>query len=744
MDARALVQHHGKDVSEAPAPRREPPAWADRLALGLRRRVPVILQTEAAECGLACLAMVLGFYGVATDLSVLRSRHAISLKGTTLATLAQLAQDEKLGFRAVRLELDELHGLRMPAILHWDLNHYVVLVAVDGNRATIHDPDRGRCRISLAELGRHFTGVALELWPDPGFAPRNEASVVSLRQLIGQVTGLWPALARVMTLSLVLELFALLSPLFLQWVIDHVVVSRDITLLTTLALGFLLLLLLQQGIGLLRSWLLLAIGTSVRVQWRANIFGHLLRLPLGWFHKRHLGDIVSRTGAIDNIQRVLTSALVESLLDGVMMLLTLVMMFVYSPLLAWIALVSVAIYLTLRLVWYMPVYHATQDQIVRSAVQSTHFLETIRGIRTIKLFGRQLERRNAWQALMVSETNAGLAVQKLRIFYSLARSLLSGGSYIALLWVGALQVVGGNLSVGMLLAFLAYRGMFDSRMAALIDQAIELRMLRLHGERLGDVVLTPAEPGGRTLGEDAAQRPPEIALEGLRFRYADHEPWILDGLSARIASGESVALVGPSGCGKSTLVQVLLGVLAPQEGNLRIGGTLLDPRASAAWRQMVGTVMQDDTLFAGSIAENITFFDPKPDPAWIAECARLAAVDRDIEAMPMGYQTLVGDMGTVLSGGQKQRVMLARALYKRPRVLILDEATSHLDLRREAQISTQLAGLAMTRLIITHRPESLTAVQRVIEMDQGRIVFDGTPADYLARIGLVRATPEPA
>jgi ATP-binding cassette subfamily B protein RaxB len=215
-------------------------------------------------------------------------------------------------------------------------------------------------------------------------------------------------------------------------------------------------------------------------------------------------------------------------------------------------------------------------------------------------------------------------------------------------------------------------------------------------------------------------------------------------LSVRIGGGESVALVGPSGCGKSTLVQVLLGVMAPQEGALKVAGTLLDPRASASWRQMVGTVMQDDTLFAGSIAENISFFDPKPEPAWIAECARLAAVDRDIEAMPMGYQTLVGDMGTVLSGGQKQRVMLARALYKRPRVLILDEATSHLDLRREAKISTQLAGLAMTRLIITHRPESLVAVQRVIEMDQGRIVFDGTPADYLARSRMSYAAPEPA
>ena len=231
---------------------------------------------------------------------------------------------------------------------------------------------------------------------------------------------------------------------------------------------------LQQGIGVLRSWLLLVINTSIRVQWKANIFSHLIRLPLGYFQKRHLGDIVSRTASIDEIQRVLTSAFVESIFDGLLMILTLVMMFIYSPQLAYIAIVAVLLYLGLRIVWFRPLYRATEEQIVRGANLSTHYLETIRGIRAIKLFARQLERRNAWQTLLVSETNATLAIQKLRILYNLVKLSLSGIFNILLLWVGTTQILAGSLSVGMLLAFLAYRSQFDSRVTGLIDQAVDL------------------------------------------------------------------------------------------------------------------------------------------------------------------------------------------------------------------------------------------------------------------------------
>jgi ATP-binding cassette, subfamily B, bacterial CvaB/MchF/RaxB len=723
--------------------------WTDRLSFGLGHGLPVILQTEAAECGLACLAMVLNRHGVITDLGALRTRHAVSLTGVTLNTLTDIAQREQLNTRALRLELDELAQLRMPAILHWDLNHFVVLKSVGNGHVVIHDPAFGMRRLGMEEASRHFTGVALEVWPNPGFAPREEKTRVRLTQLIGQVSGFWPSLTQVLMLSLALEVFGLVSPLFMQWVLDHVVVSRDTQLLTTLALGFGLLVLVQQATTLVRAWLLMVINTSVGLQWKANVFSHMTRLPLSYFQNRHLGDIVSRAGSVEEIQSTLTSAFVEALFDGLLVLMTLVLMFVYSPTLAWVALIAVLLYLVMRIVWYRPLYAAFEESLVCDAKQSSHLLETIRGMRAIQLFGRQSQRQNAWQTLMVSATNAHLKVQKLQVIYGLLRGLLSGLFMIIIVWMGAQNILKTDLTVGMLMAFIAYRTQFDGRVMSLIDKAIDLKMLKLHAERLADIVLTPAMPPAQRLGANdltggatASERPPSpaIALDNVRYRYADQAPWVIDGLSLNIAPGEVVAITGRSGCGKTTLINLLLGTYAPIEGAIRADGIALTQIGIERWREGVATVMQDDSLFAGSISDNISFFDARPDYEWMVECAAMAALHEDIEAMPMGYQTLVGDMGTVLSGGQKQRLLLARALYKRPRVLVLDEATSHLDIESEAAVNAAIASLPISRIVIAHRPETLRSAQRVVEMRNGKVAFDGSPQAYFDHLASRRAS----
>jgi ATP-binding cassette, subfamily B, bacterial CvaB/MchF/RaxB len=727
--------------------------WTDRLSFGLGQPLPVILQSEAAECGLACIAMVLSHHGVLTDLAALRTRHSVSLTGMALDTLADVAHQEMLGTRGLRLELDELAQLRLPAILHWDLNHFVVLKSVSSSQVVVHDPAFGERRLTHQEVSQHFTGVALELWPNPGFAPRKETSRVRLSQLVGQVSGFWPTLARVLLLSLALEVFGLVSPLFMQWVLDHVVVTQDTQLLTTLALGFGLLMLIQQATSLVRSWMLMVINTSVGVQWRTNVFQHMTHLPLSYFQNRHLGDIVSRTQSIEVIQGTLTSAFVQTLFDGLLVILTLVLMFVYSPQLAWVALISVLLYLVIRILWYRPMYAAMEAVIVRDASEASHFLETIRGMRAIQLFGRHNERKSAWQTLLVGATNAQLRVDKLNILYGLVRGLLSGGFTILIVWLGTRQIIDTTLTVGMLMAFVAYRSQFDGRVISLIDKAIELKMLRLHAERLADLVLTPAEPMPKRtdLGdlkrrsasapEHAAATPPTLTLDQLRFRYSDNSPWVLDNLSLRVPAGEVIALTGRSGCGKTTLVHLLLGTYAPSEGQIRIDDVPLSQLGNERWRMDVATVMQDDTLFAGSISDNICFFDNRPDLEWMAACARMAALHDDIERMPMAYQTLVGDMGTVLSGGQKQRLLLARALYKRPRVLVLDEATSHLDIESEAQVNAAIASLQVTRILVAHRPETIATAQRVVEIRDGRVHFDGTPDAYFALHGYSARRP---
>jgi len=693
----------------------------NRLSFGWGARLPVLLQTEATECGLACLGMIASWHGHRTDMAALRGRFPVSLKGATLSQLVAVASRMDLAARPLKLELTHLAQLRLPCVLHWNFNHFVVLKAVRAGSVVIHDPALGERTVPMDEVSRAFTGVALELWPTAQFQRRDETQTVTLRQLMGHVSGLGRSFGLILVLALSLELFGLVSPFYLQWVIDNVLASADRDLLATLALGFALLLVFQQTLSAGRGWMLMYLGTTLNVQWRANVFTHLLRLPMGYFEKRHLGDIVSRVASIDQIERTLTTSFLEAILDGVFTVAILAMMLLYSPVLASIAVGAMLLYGLGRCLWFGALRGATEEKIVHSARQQSHFLETVRGVKVIKLFQRQDERRSRWLNLLVDQVNADLRSQKMMLVIKAMNGLLFGLQNVLIIYLGAGLVLDGNFTVGMFVAFNAYKLQFDNRVAALIDKLFEMRMLRLQGERLADIVLTEPEPAA-PLADDGATRVPSLETRGLRFRYGEGEPYILDGVDLRIDAGESVAIVGPSGCGKSTLMNVLLGILPPTEGQLLVGGDSLGPGGVETLRAMVGTVLQDDSLFAGSIGENISFFDPSADPAWIAECAAVAAVAADIAAMPMGYNTLIGDMGTVLSGGQKQRILLARALYKRPRILFLDEATSHLDVERERQVNAAISALRITRVIIAHRPETIASADRVVVLAEGKVV----------------------
>ena len=710
----------------------------------LGRSLPVILQTEATECGLACLGMVAGYHGRRTDLAQLRRQFSISQHGATLGQLIGIAGALGLASRPLRLDLEDLDQLRTPCILHWNLNHFVVLKKVTRRGLLIHDPASGLRRVSLDETSRSFTGVALELWPSADFKPSAPPPAIRFRDLIGRVDGLLGAGAQVLALAVALEIFALVSPFYLQWVIDHVLVSADRDLLTTLALGFGLLLIIQEIFGALRSWILLHIGTNLSLQWRTNVFAHLVRLPVSYFERRHLGDIVSRFGAVDEIQSKLTASFFSALIDGLMSAVTLVMMFIYSPPLAWLAVGAMVAYGLIRAMWFRPLRLATEQEIVHHASQQSHFLETVRGIKAVKLFQRQNERRSSWLGLVAEQVNAGVRTQRLSIAFQTTNGLLFGLVGIAILWMGARLALDGAMTVGVLMAFKAYKDQFDNRVAGLVEKYFELRMLRLQGERLADIVLTKPE-SAPALAQTADAAPvPEIRLQGVRFRYAETDPWVVDGIDLTIPPGQSVAFVGPSGCGKTTLINLILGVFPPAEGDVMIGDASLRRNGGEAMRSMVGTVMQDDTLFAGSIADNICFFDPAPDRARIEECARLAQIHDEIAAMAMGYHTLVGDMGTVLSGGQKQRLFLARALYKQPRILILDEATSHLDVDCEQAVNRAIQSLALTRILIAHRPETILSAERVVVLTGGKVVDDLSTAELLARQAAASASAETA
>jgi len=711
-------------------------SFLDQLSFGIGTKLPLILQTEATECGLASLGMIAGYHGYRTDLGALRRQFSISLKGATLGNIMQIAGRMELATRPLKLELENLPELRLPCILHWNFNHFVVLKEVGPKSIVIHDPAFGVRKLTMDEVSKCFTGVALEVWPNTGFKKQEQRQPIKLRDLMGKVAGVGRSFSQILLLALALEVFALVTPFFLQWVIDDVIVSADRDLLSTLAIGFGLLMLMQQAVSAIRSWVLMYMGTTLNIQWRANVFAHLIALPTQYFEKRHIGDVVSRFSSIDQIQRTLTTSFLEAILDGLMTIVTLVMMFIYSATLGWIAVGAMTLYALSRWAWYRPLRNATEEQIIHAAKQQSHFLETVRGVKAIKLFQRQEERRSTWLTLVVDQVNADLRTQKLQLLYKLLNGVLFGVENVLIIWLGAKLVLDGNFSVGVLMAFNAYKGQFDSRVSSLIDKYFEVKMLQLQGERLADIVTTePEQSTGRQISSADVELPATIEVQGLHYRYAEQEPFVLDGVNFKIAAGESVAIVGPSGCGKTTLMNVLLGILPPTEGDVIIGGVSVKQVGIDTLRKMVGTVLQDDVLFAGSIADNISFFDPHADQAWVEQCALMAAIAPEIAAMPMAFNTLVGDMGTVLSGGQKQRVLLARALYKRPKILFLDEATSHLDIAKEHEVNAAVKALDITRIIVAHRPETIASASRVIVLVGGKVVQDApVPQQTMSKV----------
>ncbi|KVC92672.1 peptidase domain-containing ABC transporter [Burkholderia ubonensis] len=697
------------------------------LRFGWGRRLPVILQTQAAECGLACVGMVAGYFGHDIDMMHLRQRFNTSLKGATLGDVMRIAQRLGLASRALRLELDELGQLRRPCILHWEMSHFVVLKRVERDHVVIHDPARGARKVPMDEVSRCFTGVALELLPTAGFERKRERESISMLQLIGSVLGVRSAFVQVLTLSVALELFGILMPFYMQWVMDHVLVSSDRDLLAMLGIGFAMVALFQTAITALRSWVVTWFSSLLSVQWSANVCAHLLRLPMTYFEQRHIGDVVSRFGAVGTIQNTLTSRFVGTLLDGVMAVVTLGMLFFYNRTLTWLVIALFVVYALLRALAYRPFRQANEDQIVYAARTQTQLLESIRGVQAIKLANKQDERVAIYANAMVETANKGIVIQRLSIGFSAVHGLVSSLGRVALIWLAARQVIEGSFSAGMLVAYISFADQFVGRGSGLIDALIEFRMLRLHGERLADIVLTEVEADmeGSVAHMPSTQReaPPAISVRNLRYRYAEGEPWVLDGCSFDIAAGESVAIIGPSGQGKTTLAKLLLGLLDPHEGTIAVDGVDIRHLGLQHYRDRIGCVMQDDILFAGSIADNICFFDLDPDLARIEEAARLAQIHDDIAAMPMGYQSLVGDMGSSLSGGQCQRVLLARALYRRPDILVLDEATSHLDVARELAINEAVSAMPITRILIAHRPETIRSAERALLLENGRATF---------------------
>src|SRR5918993_1223206 len=686
------------------------------LSFDGRSRLPVIQQTEAAECGLACLAMVASFHGYRVDLNTLRRRRPVSLNGVTLRALIQVASHLQLIGRPLRFEIAHLRQLRLPAIIHWDMSHFVVLKAVSRKGVTIHDPASGEKSLTLSDASKHMTGVALELSPAEGFLRRDERARLPLSVFWAQLSGSGHALVQIFVFSVVLQVLVLAAPFYMQITIDEVIARGDVDLLVVLALGFGLLALVRVAATAIRSLVLLVVQNALHFQLGARLFRHLIRLPTSFFEKRHIGDILSRFTSLQPIRNLLAEGMITALIDGIMDLLTLAMIFVYSPTLAFVVVGAFLLYATVRLALYRVLWLRTEATIQAGAQENSTFIETVRAIQSLKLSNRESEREGQWLNRYAEVVNANVRLGRARIAFTSINDLIFGLETVITVYLAARLVLANQLTVGMIFAFMAYKQSFLDKSIALVEKALEFRILGLHLERLSDIALTPLERGHDQLLSYARPLQGRIELRNVFFRYADSERFVLEDINLVIEPGEFVTIMGPSGGGKTTLVKVMLGLLEPTSGEVLIDGVPLPTIGARAFREQVGAVMQEDQLLSGSIADNICFFDPEFDRERMIACARLAGVDAEIMAMPMTYNSLVGDMGSSLSGGQKQRVLLARALYRDPRILFLDEGTAHLDIDNERFINDSLRQLRMTRISVAHRPDISAGADKIVRI----------------------------
>lgn len=641
-----------------------------------------------------------------------------------------------LNSRAVKVPLESLSDLHLPAILHWDMNHFVVLERVSGTKALIHNPEGSSRWLTLNEVSLHFTGVALELRPADDFERSGERERLRLPQLWRRMTGLKRAIAQTIILSLVLEAFVLCSPYYMQVAIDSALPALDTDLLAVLAFGFGLFTLINAGALFLRSFVLLSAGSSLGYGIASNIVRRLFRLPISWFEKRNIGDVLSRFQSVAPIQQFMTQGAVSTLLDGALAVFTLTLMFFYSTALAVIALMAFGLYGIVRAISFSAQRAAQEDAIVTSGKEQSVLIESLRGMVTLRLFNREATRHALWQTRLTDATNANITLARINIWQSTANALIFGLETIVSVWLAARSVIDGGFSLGMMFAYMTYKTQFLQRASSSIDQLIAFRMLGLHLERLSDIALAEQDHGVGEQPSTDVSLIGKIELRNVSYRYSPTDPLVLDGLNLCVQPGEQIAITGPSGGGKSTLVKVLLSLIEPEHGDLLIDDKPIVTFGVKSYREQIAAVLQDDHIFAGSLADNIALFDDDPDLERVIASAKAAAVHDDIAAMAMGYDTLVGDMGSSLSGGQKQRLLIARALYRNPRVLIMDEATSHLDTAREQLVNAAVARLGITRIIVAHRLETILTASRILSFEHGELI-DVTPhfAELKSRLG---------
>ncbi len=681
-------------------------------------KLPTFLQSEVAECGITCLAMIAFYHGYKVNMLAMRQRYPVGTQGITVKHILKIADDIGLSGRVLKLELGQLSKLKGPAILHWNFNHFVTLASVSRTGIVIHDPAKGKVKLDWKQVSEAFTGIAIELTPSSTFTVADERVKMPLRTFIGNIDGLGSSLFKIFVIALILQCFLLISPYYIRIVIDHGIPLSDSGVLVWLLAAFLAITLLTTFSNIIRSASILYLDKNLGFQVKANIQRHLLHLPLSFFESRHVGDIKSRFEAFNEVQRMISRGFIAAIVEGLLGITTLIIMYTYSPTLALISLIFLSITLMVRLYLTKKENKHLEQVLAKQAKENSHFLETIRAIMPIKCYVKESTRLSSWLNLFADTTNENIKREKISISAEISQELISKVEYLTVIFFGATLIINNAFTIGMFIAFLAYRQQFSSSTQTLVDHIFRFKLASTYLRRMSDIVMQSQEQESNSLVVAKEQTKGHIEVRDLHFRYSPSSPWLFRGINFEINAGESVAIIGRSGLGKSTLLKLMTGLIKAEQGDYLLDGHSINMLGMRNFRSMCATVMQNDQLLNGSLIENISFFEPKPDINQVIEAAKGAAIWQEIQAMPMGLHTQVGDLGSSLSGGQKQRLLLARALYSQPIVLFLDEATSHLDAATELQVNQHLKSKRITRISVAHRQETIKAADRVIDLEK--------------------------
>jgi ABC-type bacteriocin/lantibiotic exporter with double-glycine peptidase domain len=709
------------------------PALAKLIRPGRRRRIPHVQQLEAADCGAACLTMVLGYYGRSARLDDVRNTVGVTRDGANALSILRAAEVYGLRGRGVKVDIGALEFLRPASILHWGFNHFVVFESVSSRGVMIVDPAGGRRFVPMQRFRRLFTGVALEL------APSNEFEAVGpdrsfIWSYLKQLMSEHPVLVRVLVTSVLLRLFALAVPLLTGFIVDRVVPRSDEHLLWVIGGGLLSMVVFQFLAMLIRGHLLLQLRTNLDTKMTLGFVDYLVDLPYMFFQRRAEGDLMMRVNSNAIIREMLTSNTLSALLDGSLVIVYLVLVFVLSPTIGFLVTVLGLLQVTVFAISRRRYRELMAQGLDAQARSQSYLVELIGGIETLKGMGAEHRAVEHWSDLFVDELNVSLSRGRLAAWVDALMDVLRTASPLLILGTGAFLVLDDQITLGTMLALNALAASTLMPLSMLVQSAIQLQLLGSYVERLDDVFRTPPEQESDQVAQAPRLRG-RIRLADVSFRYGPSTPYVVRDVSLEIEPGTSVAIVGKSGSGKSSLAKLLLGLYPPSEGQIFYDDKNLSELDLRSVRRQLGIVPQHPYIFASTMRANIALGNPRVPLARIIDAATLACIHETISAFPMGYETLVGGGGGSLSGGERQRLALARALVHEPAILLLDEATSALDTKTETQVIQNLRRLRTTRIIIAHRLSTIAHADVILVMHQGAIVEQGNHAELMARRG---------